>query len=345
MNEIKPQLHYSLLAHNTFGIQAHADCFIQYTSVEQLLQAIACYREHYAGRPLLHIGGGSNLLFMQDFPGVILHSAIEGVELLSQEEERVLVRVGAGMNWDSWVEYSLSQGWYGLENLSLIPGEVGASAVQNIGAYGAEAAQFIRKVECVDLSDGSLRTFDVEECDYGYRHSVFKTLHRGRYAVTHVQFALSLRFSPNLSYHGLTSALQESGKTAANLTAQDIRQTVIAVRRQKLPDPQVQGNAGSFFMNPVVPVSLYNRFKESHPTIPCYRVDDDNVKIPAAWLIEQCGWKGRSLGKAAVHARQPLVLVNAGGASGQDIMELCRCVQADVRERFGIALQPEVIVL
>ena len=342
MNEIKPQLHYSLLAHNTFGIQAHADCFIQYTSVEQLLQAIACYREHYAGRPLLHIGGGSNLLFMQDFPGVILHSAIEGVELLAQDDVQVLVRVGAGMNWDSWVEYSLSQGWYGLENLSLIPGEVGASAVQNIGAYGAEAAQFISKVECVDLSDGSLRTFDVEECDYGYRHSVFKTLHRGRYAVTHVQFALSHRFSPNLSYHGLTSALQESGKTEANLTAQDIRQTVIAVRRQKLPDPEVQGNAGSFFMNPVVDKATFLGLRQQYPDIPHYTVDDDHIKIPAAWLIDQCGWKGQTLGRAGVHDRQPLVLVNMGGAQGADIANLSARIQADVLAKFNISISPEV---
>ena len=320
-----------------------ASLFIEYTSVEELKDILRQYS--LQDGTWLHIGGGSNLLFTADYPGIILHSAIKGFEVISEDEEEVIVRAGAGEVWDDFVAYTVEQGWYGAENLSLIPGEVGASAVQNIGAYGAEAAQFIRKVECVDLSDGSLRTFDVEECDYGYRHSVFKTLHRGRYAVTHVQFALSLRFSPNLSYHGLTSALQESGKTEANLTAQDIRQTVIAVRRQKLPDPEVQGNAGSFFMNPVVPLSLYNCLKESHATIPCYRVDDDNVKIPAAWLIEQCGWKGRSLGKAAVHARQPLVLVNAGGASGQDIMELCRCVQADVRERFGISLHPEVIVL
>lgn len=345
MNEITPQYHYSLLSRNTFGIDAAAHCFIEYTSEEGLLQAIAFHRHEWPRLPLLHIGGGSNLLFMHDFPGTILHSAIHGVQLMAQEEDMVLVRVGAGMKWDEWVEYSLSRGWYGMENLSLIPGEVGASAVQNIGAYGAEAAQYIEKVECVDLTDGSLRTFDVAECEYGYRHSVFKTKFQGRYAVTHVWFRLSLAFAPNLSYHGLTAALEAQGKPSASLTAQDIRQTVISVRRKKLPDPEQLGNAGSFFMNPVVPVSLYNRLKESHATIPCYRVDDDNVKIPAAWLIEQCGWKGRSLGKAAVHARQPLVLVNAGGASGQDIMELCRCVQADVRERFGIALQPEVMIL
>ena len=257
----------------------------------------------------------------------------------------MLVRVGAGMKWDEWVEYSLSRGWYGLENLSLIPGEVGASAVQNIGAYGAEAAQYIEKVECVDLMDGSLRTFDVAECEYGYRHSVFKTKFQGRYAVTHVWFRLSLAFVPNLSYHGLTAALEAQGKPSASLTAQDIRQTVISVRRQKLPDPEQLGNAGSFFMNPVVPMAQYNALKESYPAIPSYSVDALHVKIPAAWLIEQCGWKGRSLGRAAVHHVQPLVLVNKGGASGADIRNLCSRVQADVWERFGIALHPEVMMI
>lgn len=345
MNEITPQYHYSLLSRNTFGIDAAAHCFIEYTSEEGLLQAIAFHRHEWPRLPLLHIGGGSNLLFMHDFPGTILHSAILGVQLMAQEEDMVLVRVGAGMKWDEWVEYSLSRGWYGLENLSLIPGEVGASAVQNIGAYGAEAAQFISKVECVDLSDGSLRIFDVAECEYGYRHSVFKTKFQGRYAVTHVWFRLSLAFAPNLSYHGLTAALEAQGKPSASLTAQDIRQTVISVRRKKLPDPELLGNAGSFFMNPVVPMAQYNALKESYPAIPSYSVDALHVKIPAAWLIEQCGWKGRSLGRAAVHHVQPLVLVNKGGASGADIRNLCSRVQADVWERFGIALHPEVMMI
>lgn len=345
MNEITPQYHYSLLSRNTFGIDAAAHCFIEYTSEEGLLQAIAFHRHEWPRLPLLHIGGGSNLLFMHDFPGTILHSAIHGVQPMAQEEDMVLVRVGAGMKWDEWVEYSLSRGWYGLENLSLIPGEVGASAVQNIGAYGAEAAQYIEKVECVDLTDGSLHTFDVAECEYGYRHSVFKTKFQGRYAVTHVWFRLSLSFVPNLSYHGLTAALEAQGKPSASLTAQDIRQTVISVRRKKLPDPEQLGNAGSFFMNPVVPMAQYNALKESYPAMPSYSVDALHVKIPAAWLIEQCGWKGRSLGRAAVHHVQPLVLVNKGGASGADIRNLCSRVQTDVWERFGIALHPEVMMI
>lgn len=345
MNDINPQFHYSLLAHNTFGIPAFADCFIEYSSNEELQSAISYHRDHCKGLPLLHIGAGSNLLFLNDFHGLVLHSNIHGVQILEKGLDHVLVRVGGGMVWDKWVEYSLSQGWYGLENLSLIPGEVGASAVQNIGAYGAEAAQFIRKVECVDLLNGSFQVFDVQECDYGYRHSVFKTIHRNSFAVTHVQFELSLCFKPNLSYHGLSAALQAAGKMPDSLTAQDVRDVIIDVRQKKLPDPEVLGNAGSFFMNPVVTSDQYNRLKEIYPTIPCYRVNDNQVKIPAAWLIEQCGWKGRSLGAAAVHSEQPLVLVNTGGATGTEILDLCHCVQADVKKNFDIDLCPEVLML
>ena len=341
MNEITPQYHYSLLSRNTFGIDAAAHCFIEYTSEEGLLQAIAFHRHEWPRLPLLHIGGGSNLLFMHDFPGTILHSAIHGVQLMAQEEDKVLVRVGAGMKWDEWVEYSLSRGWYGLENLSLIPGEVGASAVQNIGAYGAEAAQYIEKVECVDFTDGSLRTFNVAECEYGYRHSVFKTKFQGRYAVTHVWFRLSLAFVPNLSYHGLTAALEAQGKPSASLTAQDIRQTVISVRRQKLPDPEQLGNAGSFFMNPVVPMAQYNALKESYPAIVFYPAGE-HYKLAAGWLIEQCGWKGKSVGKVAVHGSQALVLINKGGANGLDIINLSDSIRASVRDKFQIELTPEV---
>ncbi len=206
------------------------------------------------------------------------------------------------------MEHSLSNGWYGLENLSLIPGEVGASAVQNIGAYGAEAGQFIAGVECVDLQDGSLRTFDVAECAYGYRRSVFKEQYRGRYAVTHVTFRLSLTFRPNLSYRGLNAYFQEQGREVSSLTADDIRQADIDVRRQKLPDPEVLGNAGSFFMNPVIPIEDYERLRAAYPHIPSFPVDDTHVKVPAAWLIEQSGWKGKSLGPAGVH--QDLFIVN-----------------------------------
>ncbi len=339
--QITPQTHYPLLSHNTFGIAVYADCFVHYTSCTELQQAIDYHNNKCPGLPMLHIGAGSNLLFMQDYHGMVLHSAIEGVEVVRREEDAVWVRVGAGMNWDQWVEHSLSNGWYGLENLSLIPGEVGASAVQNIGAYGAEAARFITRVECVDLQDGTARTFDVSECAYGYRRSVFKERYKGRFAVTHVTFRLSLTFRPNLSYRGLAAVFQN--RDVSMLTANDIREAVITVRRQKLPDPEVLGNAGSFFMNPVIPVEDYERLKAVYPHIPSFPVDDTHVKVPAAWLIEQSGWKGRNLGPAGVHDIQPLVLVNRGGATGADIHNLCTAVQRDVEQKFGIRLQPEVM--
>ena len=343
MHDILPKYNYSLLPHNTFGIEASTKCFIAYDSVAQLRQAIAFCSDHCHDLPVLHIGAGSNLLFLSNFSGVVLHSQIKGVEVVEKTSSHVLVRVGAGMIWDEWVAYSLTQGWYGLENLSLIPGEVGASAVQNIGAYGAEAAQFIHSVECCCLKNGDSRVFGVDECAYGYRSSIFKHSMKGKYAITHVVFRLSLTFTPNLSYQGLSSALK--GIDAEMLTADEVRRVVIDVRRNKLPDPLVQGNAGSFFMNPVVPMAHYNRIKEQYPLVPSFRVDETSVKIPAAWLIEQCGWKGRTLGRAAVHAVQPLCLVNAGGATGEDILLLCRKVQADVEERFGIVLHPEVIMI
>lgn len=343
MMQIKNNI--SLLEYNTFAIDVTADTMVFYDSVDELKTLITTSL-HTLPTPLLHIGEGSNLLFLKDFCGTVLLSNIRDVEIVSEQQGQILVRVGAGWKMDDFIDYAISHGWYGLENLSLIPGQVGASAVQNIGAYGVEVGDHIHAVNCISLQDGETRRFTHDECTFSYRHSIFKTPElRGKYAVTSVEYALSTTFQPNLEYKGILQCLAGDGIAPADVDAITLRQTIIKIREDKLPDPRKQGNAGSFFMNPVVPVSLYNRLKESHATIPCYRVDDDNVKIPAAWLIEQCGWKGRSLGKAAVHARQPLVLVNAGGASGQDIMELCRCVQADVRERFGIALQPEVIVL
>ena len=304
MNEIKPQLHYSLLAHNTFGIQAHADCFIQYTSVAQLLQALACYREHYAGRPLLHIGGGSNLLFMQDFPGVILHSAIEGVEMLAQEDEQVLVRVGAGMNWDSWVEYSLSQGWYGLENLSLIPGEVGASAVQNVGAYGVEAGDLIEKVETVRIADAVACSFTKADCDFAYRHSIFKAAEKGRHIVTYVTYRLQKSACFKLSYGNLKDKVEElGGATLAN-----VRRAVCEIREAKLPNPEQIGSAGSFFMNPIVSAEKAAQLKEEYPAMPQYPLATGDVKLSAGWLIEQGA--DHVIGSHP-HVVQPIELINS----------------------------------
>ena len=254
-------------------------------------------------------------------------------------------RTGYGFVWDDLVAYCVEHGFYGLENLSFIPGEVGASAVQNIGAYGAEVKDVITAVETVGLQDGEVRMFDVSACGYAYRKSIFKEEWRGRYAVTHVHFRLSATFRPNLDYGGIREALSAGGIRPEKVTAQDLRRVVIAIRKAKLPDPKVQGNAGSFFMNPVVSREVYEAIKGDYPDVPHYEVDAERVKIPAGWLIERCGWKGRSLGRAAVHDRQALVLVNKGGATGRDILALCEAVRADVLSRFGISISPEVNII
>lgn len=330
----------SLLPYNTFGIEANAEVMITYHSEAELQEAIDICRERYGGKPILHIGGGSNLLFLGDYEGVILYSQISGIEVLSMTEDDVVVRVGAGIVHDEWVAFATGKGWHGMENLSLIPGQVGASAVQNIGAYGVEACDVIESVEGISLQTGSKRVWKCHECGYGYRQSIFKNQLKGQYAITAVTYRLHKTFQPKLEYGGLRSALEAKG--IDNVRAMEVRQLIIDIRRQKLPDPKVTGNAGSFFMNPVVTMDVYNRIISEYPEAPHYQVDEAHCKIPAGWLIEQCGWKGRSLGAAAVHDRQALVLVNMGGATGQDIVTLCDAVRKDVLQRFGIDLHPEV---
>ncbi len=321
---------------NTFGIVAYARQWLDYGSEQELSKVVPSLQ----GEHLLHVGSGSNLLFLHDFDGVVLHCSIRGIELLSETAENVWVRVGASVLWDDFVVESLCRGWYGLENLSLVPGEVGASAVQNIGAYGVEAKDFIRRVETIDLQTGASRVFTVDECQYAYRQSIFKNQLRGRYAVTRVVFELSKHFTPHLDYGNIRQQLPADEPVTAAL----VRETVVNLRQSKLPDPKVQGNAGSFFMNPVVDCAVFERLRLSYPQMPFYEAEG-GVKIPAGWLIEQCGWKGRALGCAGVHSRQALVLVNLGGATGEDILRLSDAVCAAVKEKFGITIHPEVNVI
>ena len=250
------------------------------------------------------------------------------------------MRVGAGVVFDDWVEYAIRHGWYGAENLSLIPGEVGASAVQNIGAYGAEVKDLIDQVETIEVGTGKKHVFTREECHYGYRYSRFKGEWKGRMVVTHVTFVLSKTFTPKLDYGHIREELAASG--IQQPTAQELRDVIIRIRQSKLPDPKVEGNAGSFFMNPVVERDCFNRLKAQYPTMPHYEVDGGHVKIPAGWMIEQCGWKGKSMGRAGVHDKQALVLVNRGGATGAEVLALCEQVRADVKEKFGVDIHPEV---
>lgn len=333
----------SVKEYNTFGIDATAHLMVKYSSIEELTDFLKKYRQEESHLPLLHIGGGSNLLFLSDFAGIILFSEIKDITLLSEDEETVLVSVGAGVTHDDFVQYAIQKGWYGVENLSLIPGQVGASAVQNIGAYGVEAGDFIKTVHTISLEDGTSRQWNHDELCYSYRHSIFKDQAiRGKYAVCHVVFQLKKRFTPCLNYGGLRATLQQKGISEENLSATLLRDIIIETRQNKLPDPKVMGNAGSFFMNPIVGIETLHAIQTQFPNAPYYEVDAGHVKVPAGWLIEQCGWKGKSIGPAAVHDRQALVLVNKGGATGKDILELCKAVQQSVEETFGIHLYPEV---
>ena len=334
---MKIQKDYPLLPHNTFGMDVKASVFMEYSSVEELKTLLA--QQTWVPGEWLHIGGGSNLLFTKDYPGTILHSAIKGFEVISENDEEVIVRAGAGEVWDDFVAYTVSQGWYGAENLSLIPGEVGASAVQNIGAYGMEAKDLIVNVETVEVATGKERIFENSECQYAYRESIFKHALKGQYIVTHVSYRLDKTPVYHLDYGNIRTELEKQG---CQLTLQHVRNTIIDIRNAKLPDPQVQGNAGSFFMNPIVPRAQFEALLKDYPSMPHYILDNDRVKIPAAWMIDQCGWKGKQLGHAGVHSKQALVLINCGGATGQEVIALSEEIQQSVFQKFGIRIFPEV---
>lgn len=331
---------YSLQNRHTFGMEVQAAHFVEYASVEELAGVLARLRTEWSTLPWLHIGGGSNLLFASDrYEGVIVHSAIRGRTVVAEDDETLHLRVGAGEVWDELVAFAVEQGWGGMENLSLIPGEVGASAVQNIGAYGVEAKDLIVSVEALEVATGNPRTFACDECAYAYRQSIFKGELKGQYIVTHVTYRLQKHPAFHLDYGNIRAELEHMG---GEVSLGAVRRAVIAIRESKLPDPRVMGNAGSFFMNPIVPREVMERIRADYPQMPFYEVGAGRVKIPAGWMIEQCGWKGRALGRAAVHDRQALVLVNLGGATGREVMALSEAVRRDVKERFGVEIHPEV---
>ena len=327
---------YSLLAHNTFGIDARCSRFLEYETAVEAQQVANILRE--TSIPYIIIGGGSNLLLTRDFPGIVVHSAIKGWDIAGCR-----MACGSGETWDDIVAISLQNGLYGAENLSLIPGDVGASAVQNIGAYGAEAKDFIREVHAIEIATGRLCVIDREACQYGYRQSRFKQEWKNRFLITMVVYEFSDSFQPRLDYGNIRSEFERRG--IVEPTPQQLRQVIIDIRNAKLPDPKVQGNAGSFFMNPVVGRQKYEELAAQYPQMPHYTVDAQHEKIPAGWMIEQCGWKGKSLGRAGVHDKQALVLVNLGGATGQEVVGLCEMIRHDVYEKFGIGILPEVNII
>lgn len=327
---------YGLRGHNTFGMDVKARRFITYDTVDELTELLADLRT--TEQRILHIGRGSNLLFTGDYDGTILHSNIKGMEYLSRTDKDIVVRVGAGVVWDDFCAEMARNNYYGSENLSLIPGEVGAAAVQNIGAYGVEAESIVQSVETIEIATGKPRVFEVAECGYGYRESVFKSCIKGQYIVTAVVFHLHAVPVVHLDY-GPLQALKSQNAVPL---PQEIRDAVIAIRRAKLPDPEQTGSAGSFFKNPVVPAEVYRQIASAYGDVPHYVLDDAHVKIPAAWLIDQCGWKGKSYGGAAVHDKQALILVNKDHATPAHIMELASLITRSVRAKFNIQLEPEV---
>ena len=337
---MKDLKHYSLLPHNTFGIQANCDRFIDMETEDDVMKLKDMLDDK--DMPLLIIGRGSNLLLTDDYHATVLHCSIKGKTIVKEDGNSVLLRCGAGEEWDSIVDYCVAHDWQGIENLSLIPGEVGASAVQNIGAYGTEVKEIIHSVEAVEISTGKKHTFTNEQCEYSYRQSKFKNEWKDRFIITHVTYRLekSTDYIPKVDYGNIKSELERKGISLP--TMKDIRDVVISIRKDKLPDPEVEGNAGSFFMNPIVEKATFMNLLEQYPDMPHYNVDSEREKIPSGWMIDQCGWKGKTLGKAGVHDRQALVLVNRGGATGKDILLLCNTIRNDVKQKFGIDIHPEV---
>ena len=343
---IKTEYYKDLTKMNTFGMKVKARCFMEYDSVADLVDI----EFEELARPVLHIGGGSNLLFTDDFKGTVLHSNINFIEILNEEATGpVLVSVGAGVVFDDFCDWAAKESLWGAENLSYIPGEVGASAVQNIGAYGVEVKDIIHKVYCYDTVEEEFVSFSLEECGYGYRDSIFKKPEiKGRYIVTHVVFALSREANPQLGYGHLRDAVMEAANQ--NITPAAIRKVIIKIRKEKLPEPSVMGSAGSFFMNPVISLEHYQKIEAAAQSefgpdykVPHYDLPDGMVKVPAVWMIEQCGWKGKRSGGAAVYDKQPLVIVNyTGDAYPEEIIGLERRIIASVKTKFGVELHPEV---
>ena len=330
----------SLQPHNTFGIEAQARHWVTITATEQLQ---ALLRDPtYQSVPKLVLGGGSNVLFTQDFEGLLIKIAIPGISVAMEDDDEVHVRSGAGVGWHDLVMHCIEQGYGGLENLSLIPGTVGAAPMQNIGAYGVEIKDVFSSLEAVEIATGDRRTFDSNDCQFGYRSSVFKHERRGQYIITSVTLRLQKHPTLNTSYGAIAETLAQKQIHAP--TMRDVSEAVIEIRRSKLPDPQQVGNAGSFFKNPVISRDQYEALRTDYPTMPGYAAEE-TVKVPAGWLIEQCGWKGKRLGNIGVHDKQALVLVHFGGGRGDALMTLAQDIKASVFQRFGITIEPEVNVI
>jgi UDP-N-acetylmuramate dehydrogenase len=332
---------YSLLDLNTFHMDIKAQWFASFSSKAELRALLADRR--VTEEPLLILGGGSNILFTEDFEGVVLKNNIKGIHTAEETNDTILVDVGAGENWHQFVLHAVSNGWAGIENLSLIPGSVGASPIQNIGAYGVEVKDVIASVEAVNIETKESRQFSNGECQFGYRDSIFKREEKGKWVITKVRFALRKNATLNTTYGAIKDTLDKMGISVPSIA--DVSQAVISIRRSKLPDPTQIGNAGSFFKNPEISVKQFASLKETYPNMVSYPIDASKVKVPAGWLIETAGWKGKNFGTYGVHKDQALVLVNYGNADGNDIKQLAQSIKHSIWETFGIQLETEVNII
>jgi UDP-N-acetylmuramate dehydrogenase len=329
----------SLKKYNTFGLGYKAENLIIIKSEEEAISTIKSLSS--LKNPIFILGGGSNILFTSDFSGTIIHPEIPGIEIEEQRNDKVIVSAGAGVKWDDFVEWAVNNNLGGVENLSFIPGSTGATPVQNIGAYGAEVKETILKVRTIALKDGTFKDFLNEECRFGYRYSAFKNELKGKYLITKVYYELTTRHEFRTAYGSLKEEIDKLGP----VSLQTIRKAVINIRKAKLPDPSITGNAGSFFKNPLVSSADAAVLINVYPQMPQYSDPSGGTKLAAGWLIEQCGWKGKRIGDAAVHDKQALVLVNYGKATGVQISELSDMIRKSVHEKFGVILQSEVEVL
>ena len=327
---------YSLKNHNTFGIEASARYFFEFNSSEEIIEFLQT--NDITNSNYLILGGGSNLLFTEDFDGLVLHPAIHGIEIIEEDEESVLIRVGANEDWDAFVDWTVQNNYRGIENLSLIPGVVGAAPIQNIGAYGVEVKEVIHSVEAISIETKKPVVFSNAHCEFDYRNSVFKNEYKNLFIITHVNF----RFHKQAEFKVHYGAVSKELESYEEINLKNIREVIIKIRESKLPDPAKIGNAGSFFKNPVIDKEQADALKAKYENIPVYPVNELETKIAAGWLIEQCGWKGKQIGNAGVHKDQALVLVNLGNAKGSEILQLANEIRKSVLYKFGIKLEMEV---
>ena len=333
----------SLKTSNTFRIEALARYFAVFTDKNQLQELLGSAAAGTSARGILVLGGGSNMLLTGNYDGLVMKNEIKGIEVVGEDDEHVFVKAGAGENWHQFVQFCVRNNYAGVENLSLIPGNIGASPMQNIGAYGIEIKDVFHQLEAFHVKEKVSRTFSLADCAFGYRESVFKNKYKGQFVITSVTYKLYKQPRFNTSYGAIQQELEKMG--VSQLSIQAIAQAVINIRSSKLPDPGEVGNAGSFFKNPQVPNKQFKEIIDLYPSIPSFPVDGEQVKIPAGWLIEQCGWKGYRKGDAGCYPKQALVLVNYGAATGRDIYELSEMIAQSVKNKFGIELEREVNII